>query len=173
MLGEQAFSGCSNVNYVYIGNGVADIGTQCFSNCKGELVCNTSIPDTEDPSSTYHSDTSGPFYGSKFSKVTFNDRAVKIGRHAFCTSSGGSGRTIDTLIINESLSVIGANAIGGVKNIFCMSKIPPKGESSMFTSSGLLKLYVPIGSAEAYKTASYWKDYASKIEEYDFENNPI
>ena len=29
------------------------------------------------------------------------------------------------------------------------------------------KIYVPIGSGEAYKTADYWKDYAEIIEEKD------
>ena len=30
------------------------------------------------------------------------------------------------------------------------------------------KIYVPMESAEAYKSASYWSDYASSIEGYNF-----
>ena len=29
-------------------------------------------------------------------------------------------------------------------------------------------IYVPIGSVEAYKSASYWSDYKSSIVGYDF-----
>ena len=169
IIGKGAFTGCSNVNYVHIGNGIAEFGGPCFSNCKGELICYSSIPDTANPTSTY-SDTYGPFYGSKFNKVTFDDRAIKIGRHAFCTSDGGSGHSIDTLVINDSVLSIGVNSMGSVKNIYCKSSIPPQGSSDMFSAS---KIYVPLGCADLYKSATYWKNYASKIEEYDFENNPI
>lgn len=56
-----------------------------------------------------------------------------------------------------------------------MPGTPPQstGNIATFFPSDVQKIYVPIGCAEAYKTAKYWKDYASKIEEYDFENNPI
>ena len=30
------------------------------------------------------------------------------------------------------------------------------------------KIYVPAGSAYAYKAAKYWSDYAAYIEEYQF-----
>ena len=56
-----------------------------------------------------------------------------------------------------------------------MPGTPPQstGDIATFFTLDVQKIYVPIGCAEAYKTAKYWKDYASKIEEYDFENNPI
>ena len=44
---------------------------------------------------------------------------------------------------------------------------------SVFNKLTLKKLYVPLGCADLYKNAENWTEYASKIEEYDFENNPI
>ena len=35
--------------------------------------------------------------------------------------------------------------------------------------SGVKNIYVPKGSGETYKNATYWKDYASKIVESEFE----
>ena len=39
----------------------------------------------------------------------------------------------------------------------------------MFSDNALgRKIYVPMESVEAYKSASYWSDYASAIEGYNF-----
>ena len=36
-------------------------------------------------------------------------------------------------------------------------------------STSVAKFYVPHNSVSAYKTATYWSDYASSIVGYDFE----
>ena len=47
-----------------------------------------------------------------------------------------------------------------------MNDIPPIIKSDTFenTPSGM-KIYVPAASVDDYKTATYWSDYASVIEE--------
>jgi hypothetical protein len=40
--------------------------------------------------------------------------------------------------------------------------------SGVFSSTNIQAIYVPTGSVEAYKAASYWNGYADKIEGYDF-----
>ena len=38
----------------------------------------------------------------------------------------------------------------------------------VFSETNIQAIYVPTGSVEAYKAASYWKNYANKIKGYDF-----
>ncbi len=50
-----------------------------------------------------------------------------------------------------------------------MSTTPPVGEYSMFYNNASdRKIYVPMESVEAYKSASYWSDYADAIVGYNF-----
>jgi hypothetical protein len=48
--------------------------------------------------------------------------------------------------------------------------MPPKlGNDSVFDNNGSgRKIYVPTESVEAYKSASYWSEYASDIVGYNF-----
>lgn len=167
IIGASAFYGCSGLEYMYIGSGVAEFGYAPFSGCTGVLVCHSPI-------------SSEVFEKSNFRQATFGGRCVKLSESAFCAdycktdSSASAHSTIKTIILEESVNVIGAYAVNtsSLEYVYCKSTTPPQGANTMFYS-GVKKIYVPIGSAEAYKTASYWKNYASKIEEYDFENNPI
>ena len=79
-----------------------------------------------------------------------------------------------TVVLNESVAIIGEKAFDAntLDYVYCKSTIPPQGSTNMFYSN-LEKIYVPKGCASSYKSTKYWKDYATKIEEYDFENNPI
>ena len=52
--------------------------------------------------------------------------------------------------------------------IYCEHTTPPV-ISNLTLSSTVSVIYVPIGSAEGYKTATGWRNYATKIKEYDFE----
>ena len=172
IIDKGAFDSCS-FKQIIIGNGVAEFGWGVFYDCKcDEFVCYSSIRDASSEMSG-----SGVFYECSFDKVIFGGRCAKIGSHAFTQniSAGGSGYgTVKTIILEESVTIIGKEAfnVKTLDYVYCKSMLPPQGSSNMFYSS-LDKIYVPIGCAEVYKSASYWKNYASKIEEYDFENNPI
>ena len=172
IIDKGAFDSCS-FKQIIIGNGVAEFGWSVFYDCKcDEFVCYSSIRDASSEMSG-----SGVFYKCSFDKVIFGGRCAKIGSHAFTQniSAGGSGYgTVKTIILEESVTIIGKEAFNVITldYVYCKSMLPPQGSSNMFYSS-LDKIYVPIGCAEVYKSASYWKNYASKIEEYDFENNPI
>ena len=165
-IGSSAFYGCSNLKYMYIGNNVeGSFGG--FFNCTGSLICNSPIRE-------------GTFVQSEFTSVTLGGNCTILSTMAFLESdyddspSSSYHARVQTLILEDSIKEIGAYAVNtsSLKYVYCKSTTPPQGAKSMFYSK-LTKIYVPIGCAEAYKTAEYWKDYASKIEEYDFENNPI
>lgn len=156
-----AFGGCSGLKNTYIGNGVVNWGAYSFNDCTGELICHSNIRDTNN-NTTLH----GVFGGSLFTKATIGGNAVQIGSYAFCNDAV----PIETLIIEESVKLMGkcAVATSTLKYVYCKSSTPPQGAERMFRTD-LTKIYVPIGSAEAYKNAEFWKDFASKIEEYTFE----
>ncbi|MBQ1213430.1 MAG: leucine-rich repeat domain-containing protein, partial [Tidjanibacter sp.] len=99
--------------------------------------------------------------------VTIGNGVTEIGGSAFwgCTS-------LTSVTIPDSVTSIGNNAFENctsLKSVYCKPTTPPTGGSNMFynNASGR-KIYVPTASVDAYKAASYWKNYASAIEGYDF-----
>ena len=172
-IDDYAFQSCSNLEYVYIGKGVNDFSGYSFSGSPGELVYYSIIPDGTSTSNGRHS---GVFHNTDFTKVTLGGNAIKIGSYAFGDSStdNPSNSKIVTLILEESVKIIGSYAVNtnSLDYVYCKSTTPPTGTTNMFYT-GLTKIYVPIGTGNTYKTASGWEKYASKIEEYDFKNNPI
>ena len=51
--------------------------------------------------------------------------------------------------------------------IYCAAVMPPVtyGNGMFSSCCSPAKIYVPIGSGDAYKEANYWKNYANIIEE--------
>ena len=174
-IGSSAFKGCSNVTFVYIGFGNKTILNDCFYGCSGYLICNADI---EKGYTDEHGYVDGIFEGASFNSVEFG--GTLIGSYAFVGSTGAKNTNLKTVIINQTVNTIkysAFNRVAGIETIYCMAYAPPvySSMSAMLSdaSSSLQKIYVPIGCADAYKVASGWSTYASKIEEYDFENNPI
>lgn len=176
-IGSYTFTGCKSLELLYIGKGVNIIGNNALSGLTCHLIYNSVVPDV-----TGSGSKAGIFSETSFVKVTFGGNATKIGAHAFdkywsdgYTTSMTVTSSINIVIIKETVKELGEYAfnVTGLESIYCEAQIPPKGSRSMFDSDELNKIYVPIGTAELYKTATYWKNYASKIEEYDFVNNPI
>ena len=169
IIGDVAFGSCTGLEYMYIGNGVAEFGYEPFDNCTGELFCNSNVPDANSSSSA------GVFANSSFHKVTFGGRCTKIGLRAFrgVYSNGSDNGKVRTVVLEKSVTIISGDAfnVSSLDYVYCKSTIPPTTGSSFY--SGLEKIYVPIGCGDKYKSASGWKSYASKIEEFDFENYSI
>ena len=55
-------------------------------------------------------------------------------------------------------------------SVYCKATTPPAlGGTYVFDDNGYgRKIYVPVGSVNAYKSATNWSEYASAIEGYDF-----
>jgi len=99
--------------------------------------------------------------------VVIPDSVTSIGDYAFnnCIS-------LTSVTIPDSVTSIGEVAFyncHSLTEVYCKPTTPPTGGSDMFrdNASGR-KIYVPIGSVEAYKTAQYWSEYADSIEEKEF-----
>ena len=184
-IGSYAFYDCCSLKSITIPDSVTSIGLNAFYGCTGELIVDCMIPS---PSV----DIKGAFYGSYFTKVTIGDSVRVIGDYAFykCTSLtsvtiGSSVHTIGLFAFEECTSLTSVTIGNSVTTIegctfdnckslrlvYCKPTTPPKvpyGWVFPSNASGL-KIYVPRNSVEAYKSASYWSDYASYIVGYDFE----
>ena len=101
-------------------------------------------------------------------KIVLPENVQTIGGSAFYGCKGISSIVLPSGVItikNSSFS-----NCTSLRAVYCKSIITPTGSSGMFNSNASeRKMYVPVSSVYAYKTALYWKNYADYIVGYDFE----
>ena len=136
--GQGTFYDCEGLTSVTIGDGVTTIGRAAFEDC--ESLTSVTIPDTVTTIENI------AFSGCiRLTSVTIPDSVTSIGNGAFyeCKS---------------------------LKSVYCTATTPPSlGGNLVFYYNGSgRKIYVPVGSEEAYKSAANWNEYASAIVGYDF-----
>ena len=138
----MAFDGCTSLTSVTIGDSVTTIGSCAFRGC------------------------------SSLTSVTIGNSVTTIGAAAFrnCES-------LTSVTIPDSVTTIGNNAFrdcSDLTSVYCKPTTPPAASISyddwcaFDINASDRKIYVLMESVEAYKSASYWNDYASDIVGYDF-----
>lgn len=100
--------------------------------------------------------------------IVFPDSVTEIGMSSF---SGCLG--LKSVVIGKSIKYIDENAFNNCSalvEIYCKATTPPTLENVAALGGvyGKQKIYVPTASVDAYKKASNWSSYASKIVGYDF-----
>ena len=159
-IGESAFEDCSSLTSVTIGNSVTTIGESAFWDCTS--LTSVTIPDSVTTIGDY-----AFAYCESLTSVTIGDSVTSIGGEAFyyCES-------LTNVTIGDSVAEIGGNAFhycSSLTSVYCKATTPPAGGSYMFYSNASgRKIYVPMESVEAYKSASGWSEYKSSIIGYDF-----
>ena len=151
-IGWSAFSFCFKLTSITIPEGVTSIGGNAFWYCSSL----TSITIPEGVTSI----DNGAFDCCKsLTSITIPEGVTSIGDRAFWDCS-----SLTSITIPESVISIDDEAFRycyGLTSVLCKSKKPASCIGSVF-SSYQPRLIIPIGSEEAYASATEWKDFKNR-----------
>jgi hypothetical protein len=186
-IGDEAFTSCKGISSVTLSNDVTTIGGSAFWADEGILRFNSNTDGVMNISDSVTSISSYAFTnlnsittlnigsgmtvieGSVFpsmiglTAVTIPNTITKIGSQAFynCYS-------LKTVIIPSSVTRIESGAFrqcSGLTKVCCLATTPPTMTSNnVFESTNNCPIYVPSQSVSAYKSATNWSTYASRIQ---------
>lgn len=153
-LGNNAFDSCGLLTSITIPSSVTTIGNNAFQSCKG--LTSLTIPSSVTTIGSY------AFYACNgLTSITISNGVTSIDGQAF-----GDCKGLKTLTIPSSVTNIGSNIVAGttyhLQSFVVLSTTPPTLGNKGFNNSDC-KIYVPAESVDAYKAATNWSDYASRI----------
>lgn len=183
-IGRRAFVGCSSLSAFYGKYASAD--NRCLIQYGALLAfapagrTEYTIPDEVLKIEEY------TFYSCyNLTSITIPDKVTEIGQYAFrsCTSltsinipdgvtaigifTFDNCQSLTSITIPDGVTTIGMNAFSycrSLASVYCKPANPPTIVHDTFTGTpSSMKIYVPTASVDAYKTANYWKGYASQI----------
>lgn len=150
---EQAFSSCVQLEEIQIPTSVQRLGQSCFFHC-------TSLREILVPPSVRDSIPYQAFaYCSELQRATIEANVRIIGAKSFYDCS-----QLQTVVLPFTTTRVceeAFNGCGEIRQLFCRASTPPALENNVFDSRVLTNavLFVPEGSAEAYRQASGWRDF--------------
>ena len=167
MIGGAAFCGCETLTSITIPDGVTEIGVDVFWDC-------SNLTDVSIPNSVICIGSSAFRRCRSLTSITIPDGVTVIENNIV---SGCSSLT--SVTISENVTSIGDRAFYYCENItsvYCKAIVPPTAVASgMFGDWATFdknapgrKIYVPMESVEAYKSAEWWSAYADDIVGYEF-----
>jgi uncharacterized repeat protein (TIGR02543 family) len=101
------------------------------------------------------------FNSTALSSITIPSSVTTLSDYSFTNC-----QNLTTITIPSSVTSIGGSAFWActkLKNIVIQATTPPTLGLSGFYDNGVVSIAVPAGSVNAYKTATNWSSYASKI----------
>ena len=175
-IGELAFDGCSSLTSITIPNSVTTIGrgglsftglidvvlpnsvtsisNEVFMSCSA--LTSVTIPSGVTSIGEYAFQTC-----SNLTSVTIPSGVTSIGEYAFQTCSN-----LTSVTIPDSVTSIGSSAFrycSRLASVTVNATTPPALGTNAFNNTNC-PIYVPSASVDAYKAASRWSSYASRIQ---------
>ena len=149
----------------------ANIVSNTYENGKGVITFDDNVTSIGEWAFYAYEETAA---GRRLTSITIPDSVTSIGYAAFAYCS-----SLTSVTIGNSVTSIGEMAFYNcsyLKEVYCKPTTPPTGGDEMFSrhdNQGIhhhigCKIYVPLDSVEAYKSAEYWAGYGGDIEGYDF-----
>lgn len=155
VIGNEAFRICNKLSSVTIPDSVTTIGNGAFSNCSGLTSVTIGSGVTSIGGGVF-----GYCYG--LTSVTIPDSVTSIGTQAFNVCSGLTSVTIGSGV--TSISDYAFWMCGSINSMTIHAPTPPTIGTYVFGLGTNYPIYVPAASVNAYKSASGWSDYASRIQ---------
>jgi len=154
-IGNSTFQQCYSLTSVTIPDGVTSIGNSAFTKCYS--ITNITIPDG------VTSIGGNAFYQCRgLTSCTIGSGVTSIGYGAFCEC-----RSLTSITIGSGVTTIGDFAFdgcSGLTSITVEATTPPTLSSYVFRNTNNCPIYVPSASVSAYKAATNWSTYASRIQ---------
>lgn len=155
LIGNYAFKKTSGFTSITIPSSVTTFGSGAFNSVSGlnsvtiDYASNATLGSSQ-------------FTGLSITSLTIGSHPTSIGDSMFrkCTE-------LTTLVIPSNISSINGYAFdgcSGLTSISVHSVTPPTLGSNVFNDTNNCPIYVPSGSVNAYKAASGWSNYASRIQ---------
>ena len=158
-IGGSAFRYCSNLTNCTIGDNVTIISDYAFQNCTSLTSINIPSGVTTISNNTFNGCTS-------LTSITIPNSVTSIGVNAFYSCAG-----LTSCTIGSGVTWVGDRAFrycSGLTSVTVNAQNPPTLGSNVFSNtpiaSGTGYIYVPSASVEAYKAATNWSTYASRIQ---------
>ena len=152
-IGERAFIGCSAMTECQVPSGTTSIGASAFTDCIS--LCYADIP------------TSVLSIGEDTFKNCLNFRYVSIPTSITSIPNNCfyNCDALSDIELHSGITSIGDSAFGncnGLYSVTVFASTPPTLGNNVFDNYNI-KIYVPSGSVNTYKTASGWSNYSNNI----------
>lgn len=151
----NAFRGCSNLKSCTLSNSLTSLGRYTFYNCSG--LTSIVVPDsvTSMSYSVFQNCVS-------LSSATIPSGITMLDERVFQNCSSLKSITIPSSV--TSIGLYAFSSCGSLTSIIVEAVTPPTLGSGAFSSTHNCPIYVPCDSVDAYKSASGWSTYASRIQ---------
>ena len=154
-IGYYAFDGCRSLSSITIPNSVTSIGDWAFDGCRS--LSSITIPNSVTSiGEAAFSNCSG------LTSVTIPDSVTSIGVGAFQYCSSLTSITIPNSV--TSISEAAFYGCTSLTSVTVEATTPPTLGKYVFIGTNNCPIYVPSTSVNAYKTATNWNTYASRIQ---------